>query len=141
MKRTLRSALSVMLAGVLLAGAWKFALPKAPAPVQAQVNAVAESVVEKAKEVLAPAEAVASSVVEKAAVWTKETPKETEGAPLVMLSEPVVILGSPEGTQALPKGTPVRVLKQQGHYVQVQHESRVILIPRTATVLGAYRTN
>ena len=140
MKRTLRSALSVMLAGVLAVGVWKFALPKAPAPVQTQVNAVAESVVEQVKEILAPAEAVASSVVGKAVQWTGDAPKE-EGSALVMLSEPVVILGDPEGTQALPKGTPVRVLKQQGHYVQVQHDSRVILIPRTATVFGAYRTN
>ncbi len=142
MKRTLRSALCVTAAGVLAGGLLYLNSSKAPvASLQAEVQSAAEPVVEQIKGVLAPMETAAATVAGSVKGWVTGVAPQRPGTPVVLLSEPVVILGAPSGNEALPKGTPVRILKHQGAYVQVQHQSRVITIPRTAMVLGAYRPN
>jgi len=139
MKRTLRLALCVTAAGVLAGGFLYFYPSKAPMALQTEVQAAAEPVVSQVKEVLAPVETAVAKVAENVVGWMRGTAPQRPGTSVVLLSEPVVILGAPTGNEALPKGTPVRILKQHGFYVQVQHESRVITIPRTAMTLGAYR--
>lgn len=141
MKRTLRSALCVTAAGVLAGGFLYLNPSKAPVALQAELQAAVEPVVEQVKEVLAPMETMAANVADHVKAWVTGVAPQRSGTPVVLLSEPVIILGAATGREALPKGTPVRILKQQGPYVQVQHESRVITIPRTAMVLGAYRPN
>lgn len=141
MKRTLRSALCVTAAGVLAGGLFYLNSSKAPVALQAEVQAAAAPVVDQIKGVLAPVETAAAKVAESVTGWVTGAAPQRPGAPVVLLSENVVILGASTGNESLPKGTPVRILKHQGAYVQVQHQSRVITIPRTAMVLGAYRPN
>jgi hypothetical protein len=142
MKRTFRSALFATSAIVLAGGLLYFGAPKGRVSVVTnEVQSVLEPMVDQLKEVLAPVETAAVRMTEDVAGFVKGSSAQQSGSPVVLLSEPVIILGDSFGREALPKGTPVRVLKNQGSYVQVQHASRVITIPRTAMVFGAYRPN
>ncbi len=128
-----------MAAGTLAGGLIYFAPSKSAVSLQAQVESAIAPVAEQIKEALEPAKEVAVQATDFVQEWVTGVPSQQPGAPMVLLNEPVVIIG--EGQEALPKGTPVRVIKHQGPYVQVQHQSRIITIPRTAMVLGAYRSN
>lgn len=139
MKRTLRSALCVTTACALAGGIFYFSSQKPAVPFRVNVQSLAAPAVEQITAVLAPVEKMAVAAAEQVTEWAAAAPEQKSSTPVVLLSEPVIIIG--DGREALPKGTPVRVLKHQGLYVQVLHESRVITIPRTAMVLGAYRPN
>lgn len=143
MKRTLRTVLCVTAAGVVAGGFFYFNPSKAPVAIQEEVRSAAAPVVEKIKEVLGPVQTVVAKTAENVTRLVTGAPPQPPGPPTFLLSETVVILGAPNGNESFPEGTPVRVLRQHGPYVQVQvqNESRVITIPRTAMVLGAYRPN
>ena len=60
----------------------------------------------------------------------------------LMLAERVVILYGPTAQYTeLPAGTPVRLVADNGRFLQVSHAANVVTIPRSAAVGSAVRVN
>lgn len=91
----------------------------------------------------APARSAFAALGDQVSEWVANVTGATAGhGKTLVLSEPITIIRGPayDGAQ-LPKGTAVKLLATEGDFLRVRYLQSVIMIPRSATVAGAYRLN
>jgi hypothetical protein len=89
----------------------------------------------------APAPNWLQRTISGAAAWLNEGRGSAKPGHLgLLLREPVIILrGGGVPGSSLPVGTAVRLVRNDGRFLRVQHEQNVITLPRTAVVEGISR--
>jgi hypothetical protein len=138
MNRNLRSILSVSIAGTVLAIGLHVAAPRYQT-MSPENGARVDAFLSGVRDVLPEAKRSIGAVIAHVQTWAGLPATAAYDQNVVMLKEPVVILnGSWDNALSLASGTHLGFVQNDGQYLRVKHERRVITIPRSAAVPGTY---
>jgi hypothetical protein len=138
MNRNLRSILSTAVAGTVLAVGLHVAAPHYPV-MSPETGAKVDAFVSGVQDALPEAKRSIASAIAQVQTWVGLPPTAAYAQNVVLLKEPVVILnGSWDDAQSLASGTHLGLVQDDGRYLRVKHQQRVITIPRSVAVPGTY---